>query len=153
MDTINTQMNTLVETQAEEIKKLKEENEKLKSGIDDLFDDMRIASTTMEDRNGEIKKLKDEIEELETSNHKDIQDAYQCHYDTWKAGQENTTITELKEENQGLEEKCGDLREEIELYEERISRMNAIVKEAFLKNQADLAVFIKLKDEIEELKK
>jgi predicted RNase H-like nuclease (RuvC/YqgF family) len=47
-------------------------------------------------------------------------------------------------------EEIKELKKEIELYEERISRMNAIVKEAFLKNHADLAVFIKLNTTIED---
>ena len=79
IDTLNEQMNLLVESQAQEIKELKEEKEKL------------IANHT-----------------------KEIQDAYECHYSKWKAGQENTTITELEESNGLLEETCGDLREEIE---------------------------------------
>ena len=48
--------------------------------------------------NARLKRLKEENEKLQEEKHKVIQDAYECHYETWKKEQENITITELKEE-------------------------------------------------------
>ena len=67
--------------------------------------------------------LRKECEKLKEERHKVIQDAYQCHYDTWKAEQENIVITELKEENEQLNIVIMDLKEENEQLEEKNKKL------------------------------
>ena len=83
-----------IEAQKLEIEQLKEMNIQLEKEKGDLI--------TKYDEGYE--KLEEENEQLKEERHKVIQDAYQCHYDTWKAEQENIVITELKEENEQLKE-------------------------------------------------
>jgi len=48
-------------------------------------------------------------EEMDTFKQQTIQDAYKCHYDTWKKEQEDIVITELKEEIEKLKEILDDI--------------------------------------------
>ena len=78
----------IIEAQKLEIEQLKEMNIQL--------DKEKMNLITKYDEGYE--RLEEENEQLKEERHKLIQDAYQCHYDTWKAEQENIVITELKEE-------------------------------------------------------
>ena len=104
----------------EEVKKLKEENEKWKYWASEVIywshsaskDNLQAKKLITNDDKPTIANVRDfgkEIAELKEEKHKVIQDAYKCHYDTWKAEQENIVITELKEENTDLSEQIDEL--------------------------------------------
>ena len=64
MDTINKQMNTLVDEQAHEIKELKKENEELKELVEDLHGRHMEDCVRDGKQDREITRLKEEIKNI-----------------------------------------------------------------------------------------
>ena len=82
------------------------------NGFEDIIAHIKNQEQKIMSLEEEHKQVKKENEELKEEKHKVIQDAYNTHYETWKKEQENTTITELKDQNYALEEHITDLKEE-----------------------------------------
>jgi DNA repair exonuclease SbcCD ATPase subunit len=139
--------------EAWKVEELEKKNKELLVSKNALYKEVEEMVTERDTLKKENKKLKEE-------RHKVIQDAYQSHYDTWKAEQENIVITELKEENKKLEEVITELKEEIEDLEEELNDkkllmvsdgVGGVVNVREIMKQMDICRFVKEQnDKLEE---